>query len=130
MSTAFLEHELRRRIPASYIRFLWFMGVIGVALVALLAGQGYASVFLSTLPHTGLDGTAYVLFWTVNVNILMLVSIWILEEKVRSRALVFVMKYYYFLVSYHIKMFFSIHELIHLRSILCKPLVYSTCFKH
>lgn len=96
----FLEHELRRRIPASYIRFLWFMAVIGMALIALLAGQGYASVFLSTLPHTGLDGTAYVAFWTVNVNILLLVSLWILEEKVRSRALIFVLKYYYFLVYF------------------------------
>jgi hypothetical protein len=74
------------------------MAVIGAALLALLAGQGYASVYLSTLPHTGLDGTAYVAFWTVNVNILLLVSTWILEEKVRSRALIFVIKYYYFLV--------------------------------
>jgi hypothetical protein len=75
------------------------MAVIGTALIALLAGQGYASVYLSTLPHTGLDGTAYVAFWTINVNILLLVSHWILEEKVRSRALLFVIKYYYFLVS-------------------------------
>lgn len=75
------------------------MAVIGTALVALLAGQGYASVYLSTLPHTGLDGTAYVAFWTINVNILLLVSHWILEEKVRSRALLFVIKYYYFLVG-------------------------------
>lgn len=76
------------------------MAVIGTALVALLAGQGYASVYLSTLPHTGLDGTAYVAFWTINVNILLLVSHWILEEKVRSRALLFVIKYYYFLVYF------------------------------
>jgi hypothetical protein len=76
------------------------MAVIGTALVALLAGQGYASVYLSTLPHTGLDGTAYVAFWTINVNILLLVSHWILEEKVRSRALLVVIKYYYFLVYF------------------------------
>lgn len=75
------------------------MGVIGIALIALLAGQSYASVFLSTLPHTGLDGTAYVAFWTVHVNLLLLISLWILEEKVRSRALIFVVKYYYFLVG-------------------------------
>lgn len=76
------------------------MTTIMLALVALLAGQGYASVYLSTLPHTGLDGTAYVMFWTVNVNVLMILSHWILEEKVRSRALLFVFKYYYFLVSH------------------------------
>lgn len=90
---------MARRIPASYTRFLWFMSTIGLALVALLAGQGYASIYLSSLPHTGFEGTAYVMFWTVNVNVLMLISIWILEEKVRSRALLFCFKYYYFLVS-------------------------------
>lgn len=66
--------------------------------MALLAGQGYASVYLSTLPHTGLDGTAYVMFWTINVNVLMLLSQWILEERVRSRALQFCFRYYYFMV--------------------------------
>lgn len=100
MRSAFLDRQLAVRIPASYIRFLWFMATIGIALVALLVGQGYASVYLSTLPHTGLDGTAYVAFWTVNVNVLMLLSHWILEEKVRSRALLFVVKYYYFLVYF------------------------------
>ncbi|CEH17005.1 Major facilitator superfamily associated domain [Ceraceosorus bombacis] len=96
----FLERQLARRIPASYTRFLWFMTTIGLALVALLAGQGYASIYLSSLPHTGFEGTAYVMFWTVNVNVLMLISIWILEEKVRSRALLFCFKYYYFLVYF------------------------------
>jgi len=98
LHTAFLERQLARRIPASYTRFLWFAGTIGLALVALLAGQGYASVYLSTLPHTGLDGTAYVMFWTINVNVLMLLSQWILEERVRSRALQFCFRYYYFMV--------------------------------
>ncbi|KAN0061826.1 hypothetical protein ACQY0O_005819 [Thecaphora frezii] len=96
----FLERQLSRRIPSSYIRFLWFMTVIGLGLFALIAGQGYASVYLATLPHTGLDGIAYVSFWTLTVNGMALVSHWILEEKVRSRALLFVFKYYYFLVYF------------------------------
>lgn len=96
----FLERQLNRRIPSSYIRFLWFMSTIGLSLFALIAGQGYASVYLSTLPHTGLDGVAYVSFWTLTVNGLALVSHWILEDKVRSRALVFAFKYYYFLVYF------------------------------
>lgn len=97
---AFLERQLAKRIPASYIRFLWFISTIGLSLVALLAGQGYASVYLSTLPHTGLDGTAYVTFWMTTVNLLAIISHWILEEKVRSRALLFANKYYYFLVYF------------------------------
>lgn len=96
----FLERQLNRRIPSSYIRFLWFMSTIGLSLFALIAGQGYASVYLSTLPHTGLDGVAYIWFWTLTVNGLALVSHWILEDKVRSRALMFVFKYYYFLVYF------------------------------
>lgn len=96
----FLERQLARRIPASYIRFLWFISTIGLSLIALLAGQGYASVYLSTLPHTGLDGTAYVTFWMTTVNLLAIISHWILEEKVRSRALLFANKYYYFLVYF------------------------------
>ncbi|EPQ28541.1 uncharacterized protein PFL1_03845 [Pseudozyma flocculosa PF-1] len=96
----FLERQLSRRIPSSYIRFLWFISVIGLGLFALIAGQGYASVYLATLPHTGLDGIAYVSFWTLTVNGMALVSHWILEEKVRSRALLFVFKYYYFLVYF------------------------------
>ncbi|CAO1621495.1 unnamed protein product [Parajaminaea phylloscopi] len=100
MQKTFLERQLARRIPASYIRFLWFISTIGLSLVALLAGQGYASVYLSTLPHTGLDGTAYVTFWMTTVNLLAIVSHWILEEKVRSRALLFANKYYYFLVYF------------------------------
>lgn len=99
MQKTFLERQLARRIPASYIRFLWFVATIGLSLVALVAGQGYASVYLSTLPHTGFDGTAYVTFWMITVNLLSLMSGWILEEKVRSRALLFANKYYYFLVS-------------------------------
>jgi hypothetical protein len=99
MQKTFLERQLARRIPASYIRFLWFIATIGLSLVALVAGQGYASVYLSTLPHTGFDGTAYVTFWMITVNLLSLMSGWILEEKVRSRALLFANKYYYFLVS-------------------------------
>jgi len=71
-----------------------------MALFALIAGQGYASVYLSTLPHTGLDGTAYVTFWMTTVNVLAVATHWILEEKVKSRALLFVFKYYYFLVYF------------------------------
>lgn len=100
MQKAFLERQLARRIPASYIRFLWFIAAIGLSLVALIAGQGYASVYLSTLPHTGLDGTAYVTFWMTTVNLLAVISHWILEDKVRSRALLFANKYYYFLVYF------------------------------
>ncbi|KAK0519187.1 hypothetical protein OC842_007531, partial [Tilletia horrida] len=100
MQKTFLERQVTMRIPSSYIRFRWFIASISLALLALLAGQGYASVYLSTLPHTSLEGTAYVTFWMTTVNSMALASHWILEEKVRSRALVFVFKYFYFLVYF------------------------------
>jgi hypothetical protein len=40
LQKAFLERQLSGRIPASYLRFLWFMAALGTALFALIAGQG------------------------------------------------------------------------------------------
>lgn len=92
--------ETAWRIPSSYRRFLWFMCSLGLSLVTLLAGQGYTIVFMRTLPHTGADGTLYVAFWMLTVHILSAVVQWIMSEKVRSRALLFAFKFYYFLVYF------------------------------
>ncbi|GAA5844392.1 hypothetical protein JCM9279_006284 [Rhodotorula babjevae] len=97
----FLERQLAQRMPRSYRRFLWFLGVQALALVALIIGQGFAAVYLSTLPHNNLEGLFYVWSWVVTVNLLNAVSGWILLRKVRSQALLFTFKFYYFLV-YHI----------------------------
>ncbi|GAA5900190.1 hypothetical protein JCM8208_002045 [Rhodotorula glutinis] len=97
----FLERQLAQRMPRSYRRFLWFLGVQALALVALIIGQGFAAVYLSTLPHNNLEGLFYVWSWVVTVNLLNAVSGWILLRKVRSQALLFVFKFYFFLV-YHV----------------------------
>ncbi|BGP48888.1 hypothetical protein JCM10450v2_004767 [Rhodotorula kratochvilovae] len=96
----FLERQLAQRMPRSYRRFLWFLGVQALALVALIVGQGFATVYLSTLPHNNLEGLVYVWTWVVTVNLLNAVSNWILLRKVRSQALVFVFRYYFVLVYY------------------------------
>lgn len=100
LQRTFPEGQFIRRIPASYTRFLWFMLAIGLALGALVLGQAYASIFLSTLPHSGLEGTVYVALWQATVTLLTVVSNWVLKQRVRSRALVFVFRYYYFLVYF------------------------------
>lgn len=100
LQRTFLERQFNRRIPASYTRFLWFMLAIGLALGALVLGQAYASVFLSTLPHSGVEGTAYVVLWQITVTLLTLVSNWVLKQRVRSRALSFVFRYYFFLTYF------------------------------
>lgn len=96
----FLEHVLGKRIPRSYVRFLWFLACLGVAVAALLTGQGFASVYLSTLPHySALDAPAYVWAWIATVQALNALAGFLLEAKVRSRALSFVFRYYFFALS-------------------------------
>ncbi|KAL8293646.1 hypothetical protein RQP46_000347 [Phenoliferia psychrophenolica] len=97
----FLERQLATRMPKSYKRFLWFMGTFTLSLFALVLGQGFATIYLSTLPHSNLDGVVYVWTWILTVQCLNGISNWILQNKVRSRALVFVFRFYYFLV-YHV----------------------------
>ncbi|ORY35693.1 hypothetical protein BCR39DRAFT_511533 [Naematelia encephala] len=92
---------LGRRIPASWKRFLWFMSCLGVACFSLIAGQAYASLFLSTLPHTSLDAGTWVWSWVITVQLLATISIYILSSKVRSRALLFLYKLFFQLV-YHV----------------------------
>lgn len=70
-----------KRIPASWLRFLWFMTCLGIACFSLIAGQGelessgsrqladlkaYASLYLSTLPHTSLDAGTWVYSWVIS----------------------------------------------------------------
>lgn len=96
----FASTEAAWRIPSSYRRFLWFMASLGLSLFTLLAGQSYAIVYMNTLPHTGTDGTLYVAFWMLTVHVLSAIVQWIMSEKVRSRALLFAFKYYYFMVYF------------------------------
>ncbi|GAA5826556.1 hypothetical protein JCM11251_002426 [Rhodosporidiobolus azoricus] len=96
----FLERQLTQRMPRSYRRFLWFTGTLGLSLVALIIGQAFATVYLSTLPHSTIEGVVYVWTWVLTVNVLAGVSKWILQNKVRSQALVFLFQYYFFLLYF------------------------------
>ena len=55
---------------------------------------------MRTLPHSGIDGTLYVAFWMFTVHLLSSLTQWIMGEKVRNRSLLFVFKYYYFMVYF------------------------------
>ncbi|GAA6004213.1 uncharacterized protein JCM10292_007293 [Rhodotorula paludigena] len=96
----FLERQLSQRMPRSYRRFLWFLGNLALTLLALIVGQAFATVYLSTLPHSNIEGLVYVWTWIITVNLLNAVSNWILQRKIRSQALVFVFRFYFFLVYY------------------------------
>ncbi|WVQ72023.1 hypothetical protein IAR50_001567 [Cryptococcus sp. DSM 104548] len=97
----FFGQAFSRRFPASWNRFLWFMACLMVACFSLIAGQAYASLFLSTLPHTSLDAGTWVWSWVITVQILGQISIFILSTKVRSRALLFIYRLFFQLV-YHV----------------------------
>lgn len=56
-------NPLGKRIPKSYIRFLWFMACISIAIFSGLAGQAYMSVYLMTLPHGSVESVVYVWTW-------------------------------------------------------------------
>ncbi|BEJ10737.1 hypothetical protein CspHIS471_0101590 [Cutaneotrichosporon sp. HIS471] len=90
-----------RRVPSSWIRFLWFMACLAIAAISLIVGQAYASLFLSTLPHTSLDAGTWVWSWVITVQLLSLISNYIIASKVRSRALLFLYKLFFQLV-YHV----------------------------
>ena len=111
MQKTFLERQLGARIPKSYIRFLWFLGCILLAILAGIAGQAYMAVYLGTLPHGSIESIVYVWTWCVfsitskvrsdgairvlTSSLLGAVTTWILEKKVGSRALDFVFRLYF-----------------------------------
>ncbi|WVW85434.1 hypothetical protein I302_107472 [Kwoniella bestiolae CBS 10118] len=97
----FLGGHLSRRFPASWLRFLWFMTCLAIACFSLIAGQAYASLYLTTLPHTSLDAGTWVYSWVITVQLLAQISFFILSSKVRSRALLFLYKLFFQLV-YHV----------------------------
>ncbi|ORX38362.1 hypothetical protein BD324DRAFT_620547 [Kockovaella imperatae] len=101
VSLTFFGETFSRKIPASWKRFLWFMTCLGIACFSLIAGQAYASLYLSTLPHTSLDAGTWVYSWVITVQLLAMTSMFILSSKVRSRALLFLYKLFFQLV-YHI----------------------------
>ncbi|WWD19224.1 hypothetical protein CI109_103682 [Kwoniella shandongensis] len=101
VSRTFFGQSFSRRFPASWLRFLWFMTCLALACFSLIAGQAYASLFLTTLPHTSLDAGTWVYSWVITVQLLALISFYILGAKVRSRALLFLYKLFFQLV-YHV----------------------------
>ncbi|GAA5886799.1 hypothetical protein JCM16303_005707 [Sporobolomyces ruberrimus] len=97
----FLERQLTQRMPRSYRRFLWFLTAIALSLLTLIMGQGFATIYLSTLPHSNFEGLVYVWTLILSINLLNNVSNWILHRKVRSQSLVFIFRLL-FQLTYHV----------------------------
>ncbi|KAF1800040.1 hypothetical protein FB192DRAFT_1285381 [Mucor lusitanicus] len=74
----------RLRAPASYRRFLWFCTALTIALLALVGGEMYAYLFLSTMPHTSLDAFVYVYSWVAAIYVMDAMTDYILYRKIRN----------------------------------------------
>ncbi|KAI1759549.1 hypothetical protein GGR53DRAFT_527134 [Hypoxylon sp. FL1150] len=91
---AFLQR--RRWLPASFVRFVWFCLALFVGLLAYLAGEAYAEIYLRTLPHNSFETIVYVYSWVVTVHLLDALTGWILGasegERVGSYPLSWIFK--------------------------------------
>ncbi|KAI6088183.1 hypothetical protein F4821DRAFT_96680 [Hypoxylon rubiginosum] len=96
---AFMQR--RRWLPASFVRFVWFCLALFVGLLAYLAGEAYAEIYLRTLPHNSFETIVYVYSWVVTVHLLDALTGWILGanegERVGSYPLSWIFKLYFML---------------------------------
>ncbi|RKP27818.1 hypothetical protein SYNPS1DRAFT_12107 [Syncephalis pseudoplumigaleata] len=88
------------RIPASYVRFLWFCFVLVMMWSTTVAGGFYAWTYLSTLPHTGMEAFVYVYSWVGIVYALDFICETIVEDKIRSHPLCTVFRLYFYLLYF------------------------------
>jgi hypothetical protein len=93
--------SVRRWLPASFVRFMWFCLALSVGLLAYVIGEAYAEIYLRTLPHNNLETIVYVYGWILTVNLLDGLTGWILGgnegERVGSYPLSWVFKLYFML---------------------------------
>ncbi|KAF9953629.1 hypothetical protein BGZ72_005261 [Mortierella alpina] len=91
------------RIPASYIRFLWFCVALAIALSTIVTGELYADQYIQTSQkgaHTTIEGLIYVYTWVGTIYILDAITDYIVETRVRSYPLSSIFKLYYFMIYF------------------------------
>lgn len=95
--------SIESRIPASYIRFLWFCVALAIALSTIVTGELYADQYIQTSrnsAHTTLEGLFYVYTWVGTIYILDAITDYIVETRVRSYPLSSIFKLYYFMIYF------------------------------
>ena len=94
-----------RQPPASYRRFLYFCTLLALATAgkAIIFSFGY--LFISTLPHTTLDGLIYVYSTHFLVLILDSIAEHIIITKINSKPLLTVFRLYFNLISFSFNRF-------------------------
>ncbi|KAF9582616.1 hypothetical protein BGW38_010970, partial [Lunasporangiospora selenospora] len=97
------SHSIESRIPASYIRFLWFCVALAITLSTIITGEMYADQYIQTSknsPHSTIEGLFYVYSWVGTIYILDAVTDYIVETRVRSYPLSSIFKLYYFMIYF------------------------------
>ncbi|KAI0810280.1 hypothetical protein GGR55DRAFT_688956 [Xylaria sp. FL0064] len=98
-TSAFMQR--RRWLPASFVRFVWFCLALTISLLAYLIGEAYAEIYLRTLPHNSWETIVYVYSWVITIQLLDLLTGWILGgnegERVGSYPLSWIFKLYFML---------------------------------
>ncbi|GJJ68936.1 hypothetical protein EMPS_01282 [Entomortierella parvispora] len=95
--------SIESRIPASYVRFLWFCVALAIALSTIVTGQLYADQFIHAskeTPPTAIEGLVYVYSWVGTIYILDAFTDYIVETRVRSYPLSSIFKLYYFMIYF------------------------------
>ncbi|SZF01895.1 unnamed protein product [Blumeria hordei] len=90
---------LKKWLPASFQRFIWFCSALFIAMLAYVMGEAYAESYLNTLPHSTYQTIIYVYTWVVTVHLLDGIVGWILGgnngERVGSYPLGWTFKLYF-----------------------------------
>ncbi|KAG0251988.1 hypothetical protein DFQ27_008336 [Actinomortierella ambigua] len=109
--------SLRSRIPASYIRFLWFCVALALVLSTIVLGENYAELFTREFNHTRPDdpdgpddphkkwreivqSLVYVYSWVATIYIMDSIVDYIVDTRVRCYPLSSVFKLYFFMVYF------------------------------
>ncbi|KAF8462575.1 hypothetical protein BDZ91DRAFT_734111 [Kalaharituber pfeilii] len=88
-------------LPASYIRFLYFLSLLLLTLLAYLLGESYSELYLRTLPHNNIETLIYVYSWILTIHILDFSTSYIITTHINSYPLEWVFKLF-FALTYQI----------------------------
>ena len=82
-------------LPASYLRFIWFLFLLLLSLIAYLLGEAYSELYLRTLPHNNLSNILYVYTWVLTIHTLDFVTSYILSTHIVSTTLEYAYKLFF-----------------------------------
>ncbi|KAG0053529.1 hypothetical protein BGZ83_000946, partial [Gryganskiella cystojenkinii] len=96
--------SIESRIPASYLRFLWFCVALAIVLSTIVTGGLYADQYIQSSKewgsHSTIESLFYVYTWVGTIYILDAITDYIIETRVRSYPLSSIFKLYYFMIYF------------------------------